>query len=197
MRIIILLSLIFTFSLHLTAQEVVDFEAPQKSLKIHLQAVNGTFPGAELAYEFPLLRKTQTNQKRYYQINIGPQVEYYRHSGFHSGLVIGADTKWLTQGHKGFEYFVFGGAGLLQTILIGEVYEQTENGTFEKSKYKGNRHLQLKAGLGFGFNAWQKHNKPYALNTRIGIRQQHLPGSPLVFTLSGGINYYFTKKAKS
>ncbi len=186
MKNLILITFLLFFSFNLFAQK-------QHSFRLHLQGYNLVNPGIELAYEMPLITATKTNKKtknRHYQIAVSPVFEFYHQRINHSGLSLGADLILRTISHKGFEIMAFGNTSLLQTILAGEIYELDDNNQFTSGRLKGNRHFQWKTGIGFGYNAMKTKQKPYAVNMRLGIRQQNMPASPIVGTISIGMNYF-------
>lgn len=169
----------------------------QNSLRVHIEGVNIFYPGIELGYEIPFLTNTKTTKKekiRLKQLLVAPTLEFYNQKINHAGVSIGADIIAKHIGHNGFEFLFFANGGLLQTILSGDVYEQNEDGSFSSSKIKGNRHFQWKAGFGLGKHLMKVSDRPLSFNMRLGVRQQNLPGSWIVFTGSAGVNYYFSKK---
>ncbi len=166
------------------------------SWRLHLQGYNVLHSGLELAWEYPILHKVKTNKKdkdRIYQLLLAPTFDFYHQKDNHTGLSLNGEVILKTIGSKGMEFQLYGGAGGIQTILAGEVYEMDSNGDFSSSKLKGNLHRHWKVGFGFGYNLFTTKEKPYAVSFRAGIRQLNLPASPITPSLGIGVNYYFLK----
>ena len=167
------------------------------SLRLHLQGYNLVFPGLEVAWEYPIFAKKFTNKKEKtstLQAIIAPVAEVYFYRGNHTGIAINGDLSLKYQLNNGLEFQAYGGIGLLNAILAGEVYELGDNGEFTSSKLKGNRYVQWKTGFGFGKHLTTKNGKPISINLRAGIREARLPAGPIIPSITIGVNYFLNKK---
>lgn len=165
----------------------------QASLRLHYFAYNYFHPGLEIGYELPIIaiqKTTKKDRQRWHQVYLAPNLGVYYHKRNHTGILLGSDLGLKTIGSSGFEMQIFGGAHYLRTQLANKTFEQQTNGSFEQIKGAGNNHFQWRAGLGFGKNFLPKQEKPLSINLKLGIAQQHFPGSPVVPNIWLGINYY-------
>lgn len=180
MRIIIF-CLLIGFLPQLDAQE-------NASWRFHLQGYNFVFPGVEVAYEYPVYTKYFGESGQKLQAVIAPVADIYFYRGNHTGIGLNGDLSLKYTTAKGFEYQVFGGYGIVEAVLAGEVYEANGSGGFESSSFRGNLYPQWKAGVGFGKKLAEK---PLSINLRIGVREARLPAAFIVPNLSVGVNWYF------
>ncbi len=167
------------------------------SLRLHIQGYNFVFPGLEVAWEYPLWSKKISSKKEKtstFLVTVAPVAEVYFYRGNHTGLGINGDLSVKYRFNNGFELQAYGGMGLLNAILAGEVYELDDNGEFTSSKLKGNRYFQWKTGFGFGKHLTTKNGKALSINLRAGIREARLPAGPIIPNVTLGANYFLTKK---
>lgn len=169
----------------------------QAAFTVHYNAYNLFHPGIEIGYQLPLFSKTVINKKenkRWYQVDLHPNMATYYHWNNHTGLLLGSDLQLKTISNGGFEFQVFGGGHYLRTILGNPTFKQVANGSFEEVKFAGGNYFHWRAGFGFGLNLIPKYDKPYAFNIKAGVTQPNLPGSPIIPNLWLGVNYYFNYK---
>ena len=177
---------VIIFLLVFVAGQLVAQESP--SLRFHIQGYNYVFPGFEVAYEQPLLTKNFGESNRKVQLIAAPSVDFYQYKGNHTGISLNGELNLKYADARGIEFLLFGGYGLLESILSGDVYELDENGEFTSSKLKANLYSQWKSGIGIGK---RMNDKPFGVNLRLGVRYAALPAAVIVPNLSIGVNWYF------
>ncbi|MEM8523487.1 MAG: hypothetical protein AAGG68_02530 [Bacteroidota bacterium] len=168
----------------------------ESSLSLHYHAFNIFHSGLELGYDAPLLKLESINkkeQKRWYQLYLGPSLGVYNFRGNHTGITLGSDLGLKTIGHNGFEVEIFGGAHYLRTINANQTFELNNNGDFEEVKAAGQHYYQWRLGIGFGKNFLPKGH-PFSVNVKVGASQTPPQPSPSITpNIWVGTNYYFNQ----
>lgn len=166
------------------------------SLSLHYHAFNLFHTGVEVGYDTPLLKLESINKKenkRWYQLYLGPSLGIYNFRGNNTGITLGSDLGLKTIGHKGFEVEVFGGIHYLRAINANPTFELGNSGNFEPVKNAGHHYHQWRVGIGIGKNFLSKGH-PFGVNVKIGASQIPPQPSPSISpNIWIGANYYFNQ----
>ncbi len=171
-------------------------KAQEKSaLRLHLQGYNLVFPGAEIAYQFPIVKRTINEEKQNkFLVNVAPVTDFYVQKKNHTGFGLMGEGSFQYQTSKRFIYEIYGGMGMLAAILSGDVYELNSQGEFEKNNLQGNIYQSWKAGFGISKLVSPESDRLIAYHFRIGVRHAKMPGAFIVPNMSLGVNYGLNKK---
>ena len=169
----------------------------QPALRLNLQGYNVIFPGVEIAYQHPIFKRTlnQSKQNKFI-LNLAPVFDFYHYKGNHTGIGLTGEMNLQIISKKGFISELYGGYGLLGSILSGEVYELNDQDRFESNNLKGNVYTNWKVGFGFAKRCSFKSGKILYLNFRAGIRHAKTPGAFVTPIFNLGVNFLLNQKKK-
>ena len=159
-----------------------------------------THPGLKIGVNYHLKSwdktktKKNTSQKTIYKrIDLSPNVGFYFHKDYQTGLFVLPELSYTRKNAKG-NFMIFGmGAGYMRTF-IPNVYEINSNNEIEKTP-EGYNYFLTNYFIAFGKDLSIKHNIPLEifLKPQIMYALPNYPNGITYFALEVGVCYELSK----
>ncbi len=172
---ILTLTLIALYNLsELSAQEIAPIEKKYTPTTVFNGGLIGSiiYPGFNLGierpYKYTFIEKIKRKRTLsfYKERYLSLDYHFYYQPNYHVNNFISCSWKARKQKQHGWYFDTFIGLGLSRTFVDGVSLEVSENNENSRERFSGNWYSLASFGLGVGYNANMKFQKPFSINLK-------------------------------